>query len=1193
MGAIVAFFKKKWVIQLFGIIALSFLIWFIGPLIAIAGKEFLADEFIRYICIGVLFGVWLLSLYISHLKAAKANREMVDALAQQSSDESNSSPYQQESSSELNVLSERFSEAVKILEHSGITSKDGKRGKTNLYELPWYIIIGPPGSGKTTALLNSGLEFPLADHLGGNTIQGVGGTRNCDWWFTNDAVLLDTAGRYTTQDSHAQGDKNAWLGFLDLLKKHRSRRPINGVIIAISLADLLTQSEEERRLHAQTIRKRIQELNDQLGIRFPIYLLLTKSDLVAGFTEFFDDLNSEEREQVWGYTFPLAEADATKSVASEFPAAFDQLLARLDSRLLSRLQDERDIQRRGLILGFPRRLAHLKDSLNQFILETFQPNRYQEAPLLRGIYFSSGTQEGTPIDRLLGNLSRTFNLDRDQMPAFSGQGRSYFLRRLLKEVIFRESGMVGLDQKLEHRRTIIQSVAYVGSLCFIAAALAGWATSFTQNRATSEELNAVVTAYNEAALREEDWSSNVADLLPELNIALNATKVFQEEAPLTMGLGLYQGDKLTPSTVAAYQRILKHRFYPTIKMRLEERLVGLETNDQEVLYELLKAYLMLGDAKHHDKEAIKPWILVDWEQQFAQEPEKLTQLTEHLDALFAMQLDMVKLDENLIAEVRAALTQIPIANQIYGRLKAKSSLNDRFEFRLVDLYQAETNNLLTPLNGHVEDAVIPGLFTIDGYQTIYLKNSLMLIKETVAESWVLGDAVIKRQKELSVEQLRKDINKLYFAEYENRWLTLLKQLNVRRFISLKDATTAMEHLSGIDSPIRLIIESLVHHTQLGKIPAGLEAAGDMANDLTDMATGKAGSALRQAKRLGSGSKLSINPGKVVEKRFVAFHRLLKGSEGNTQLDRLMGELVDLHNYLVDIGGSSDIGGTALADAKKRAAASGKNIMEKLQRRAVRLPVPVNHWIKTLSSKSWGKVIVKANKQLDGIWRSTVLAECRRSFSGRYPFVSDSKKETTLLDFGRIFGEAGVIDKFVSEHLIQFIDTSGVTWKLRKGASQTVKISTSTLQQLQRAAEIRKLYFSQGGQEPHISFGLKPVYLDGDIGRFTLNLDGQINIYQHGPQRLRKFQWPGSEDTEKVTLSYENLSGNQGSISYEGPWAWFHALENADIKQTNQADRYTIGFDIQGHKARYELHAKSVVNPFLAVEFEKFNCPEHL
>jgi type VI secretion system protein ImpL len=135
-----------------------------------------------------------------------------------------------QSEEEVTILRERFEDALKLLTETRFGRAEGGGF---MLDLPWYIIIGPPGSGKTTILRNSGLDFPLAERVGGDVLQGVGGTRNCDWWFTDEAVLLDTAGRYTTQDSNAAIDRAAWRGFLNLLKEFRRRRPINGVLLAI------------------------------------------------------------------------------------------------------------------------------------------------------------------------------------------------------------------------------------------------------------------------------------------------------------------------------------------------------------------------------------------------------------------------------------------------------------------------------------------------------------------------------------------------------------------------------------------------------------------------------------------------------------------------------------------------------------------------------------------------------------------------------------------------------------------------------------------------------------------------------------------------------------------------------------------------------------------------------------------------
>ncbi len=280
------------VVPVLGLLALSLIIWFLGPLLRLGNYEPLASATSRWVLIVLLFLVWIGFRVLRIVQARRNAAKVMQSLAEVSAPDAASVA----TAEELATLKQRMDEALALLKRA----KLGGSERRNLYELPWYVIIGPPGSGKTTALMNSGLDFPLAAQMGAGAIRGVGGTRNCDWWFTDEAVLLDTAGRYTTQDSHAQVDKAAWLGFLDLLKTQRKRRPIDGAFIAISLSDLLLGSDAERAAHAQAIRARIQELYQQLGVRFPIYVMLTKFDLVPGFMEFFDSLNREERAQVWG-----------------------------------------------------------------------------------------------------------------------------------------------------------------------------------------------------------------------------------------------------------------------------------------------------------------------------------------------------------------------------------------------------------------------------------------------------------------------------------------------------------------------------------------------------------------------------------------------------------------------------------------------------------------------------------------------------------------------------------------------------------------------------------------------------------------------------------------------------------------------------------------------------------------------------
>ena len=336
---------------------------------------------------------------------------------------------------ELETISARFEEAATVLKRSQIE------------DLPWYVFIGPPGSGKTTALVHSGLRFIPPTAAGGAPVSGVGGTRNCDWWFTEEAVLLDTAGRYTTQESNSRTDAAAWHGFLALLKQHRPTPPLNGAFVAASVLDLMLWSKAERARFAAHVRMRVSELYAGLGARFPVYLLVTKTDLLAGFIEFFGDLDANERAQVWGSTFGL---DADPSfLKGPYGEQFAALEERLNAEMLARIHEERDLQRRAAIYRFPQQFRAVGPLLGDFLVQAFGTQVNHRPIQLRGVYFTSGTQEGNPIDRVLGALQRTFKLERGAAANRGNSGKSFFITRLLREVVFPESNLaVGEEAKL-------------------------------------------------------------------------------------------------------------------------------------------------------------------------------------------------------------------------------------------------------------------------------------------------------------------------------------------------------------------------------------------------------------------------------------------------------------------------------------------------------------------------------------------------------------------------------------------------------------------------------------------------------------------------------------------------------------------------------------------------------------------------
>ena len=583
-----------------GALALSVLIWMAGPLIGFGAAHPLAPVWVRVLLILIIFGTLAGVAAWRWYKRRQASQKLEQGIA--------GAPI---SESDARILSDRMKDALTTLKKAAGAPGD------YLYELPWYIIIGPPGAGKTTALLNSGLKFPLARSNSPAYVEGVGGTRYCDWWFTEDAVLIDTAGRYTTQDSGGTGDRQSWLSFLDLLRKNRPRQPINGVLLAVSLEDLLTLPPTELKAHADAIRTRLLELHERLKVNFPVYALFTKADLVAGFREFFSDLRESDRRMVWGATFQTE--DRTRNMIGDVPTEFDRLIERLNERLPDRLQEELNHTARVFLFGFPTQMMSLRRPLVEFLNGIFEPTRYHANAMLRGFYFTSGTQQGTPIDQLIGAMSRTFASD-DKHLAYSGLGKSFFLTDLLTKVVFGEAGWVSTNRAATNRALIARSASYIAIAVVAAVVIGLWSVSFVENRRLIAEANEAVQRYSKSAgpllkltkIKDTDLGTLYTNALEPLRMDIPPIYEKRDDPiPRRESWGLSQRERLASALGSSYQRVLERTLRPRLLFRLE-LLMKEHINDPNYIYEALKVYLMLGGARKSDDGLILDWMRRDW-----------------------------------------------------------------------------------------------------------------------------------------------------------------------------------------------------------------------------------------------------------------------------------------------------------------------------------------------------------------------------------------------------------------------------------------------------------------------------------------------------------------------------------------------------------------------------------------------------
>lgn len=547
--------KNAKVASALGFVILIALIWFIGALLGVPLEQ-------RFGAIFVVMLLWVVTLLVGRAIAQKAGGLLEGVLRKQADDAVIGAGLDKRA--DVTMLRQRLLAAIDTLK----TSKLGKSsGRAALYELPWYMIIGHPAAGKSSAILQSGLNFPFSDKTG---VQGVGGTRNCDWFFSTEGILLDTAGRYATQ----MEDRSEWLDFLKLLKKHRSRAPANGILVAVSLPELTQHNSEGFEVYARQVRERIHEITNIFGMQVPVYLIFTKLDLLGGFAQFFSEASDEERSEVWGATLSGhqgADFDLSKVVSQQF----DLLAKGLTQSGEQRLVQSRTGQAKSAFYSFPIEFRNLKDGVVKFVRLLSEHDPYHARPLLRGFYFSSALQEGTPRIVAAGRVKNQFDLSTEV--ASDGKVEpascSYFLRNLFREVIFPDQHLMNSQPQRRNRRRRIAGMA-AGLLTL--SILAGlWTWSFIGNQQLLTQISA-----QRAQARSLAASGELYDQLKSLTVLQKSLEELQtyrkNGAPWQVSMGLYQGAAVEQALRKEYFAGLKEVMLKPVQQNLEATLIALK-----------------------------------------------------------------------------------------------------------------------------------------------------------------------------------------------------------------------------------------------------------------------------------------------------------------------------------------------------------------------------------------------------------------------------------------------------------------------------------------------------------------------------------------------------------------------------------------------------------------------------------------
>ncbi len=1194
------------ILLLIAVIALSVWVWFKGPVWVIGDKLPLTNALVRQLVILTLLVLWFLTTFVGRKTLDKAEEKTDEA---------------EQLRIALEKLSARFSQAFEIIRY-GILARGGSY-KTQ-QALPIFMVLGDSAAGKSELVRHSGIDLPLV-HQSHDCCQADLET-GVHFAFGQKAIFIEADARYvnyqpSNQPSDDQsvdtqptglGSKKAnntlWQTMLKQLKYGRKNEPLNGVLIALNLKQLLQMSQETLTAYTQALRGRIDQINEALNIHCPVYVTLTGIDHLTGFTDYFQGLDKEDRNQPWGFAI-----DKGSAVDEAVSTQFDALIQRLNQRVLKQISTHDQPLHSGGAFNFPQQLAQVKNRLTTFVHVLSLAHQYHQNVYLRGIYFTSALQKEVPENYLLTPIAGLLK----QAPYYAPRSQSFFLKDLFHDIILPDAKtIIPSHKRIRYDKTKHQiklvAVAFIASV-----ALLTLTQSFLSNRSIFMQIKTKVKQFEEQmttvevqSKNEWRWSDTLA-LLDQLNHIHQLFILHNKKGAWVTGLLVNNNSVLRDAINTLYLEKLHRHFVPFVQATLEKTLEeqikasdkagGGSSNQLSDLYNSLEAYIMLADPKRMNATFVSNWVGVLWQRKHYDAAANYS-LKANLDSLLSLPFLPIKENANLVKEARNHLAELAPAERIYYRLKG---LVLGKESQQVGFAASYNESFVKTFGQNATAIQVPEFFTPKGYATLFEKYIHQTVQNVESSNWVLGKHFIDQP--IAEAPLILQVKALYMADYIHHWqqaLSMLKVLPINSFTDVNLMTQLLAQQN--DSAIVQVLKTLKNNTDSPQLPT-VRAAFSSLNALTTDAQGNQpiglGKLEKASKKASSAGKESA-PAKIADshqqglgglaKTFSALHDYLAKISTSESVNQASFDAATVRMQAVNI--AADKSKTAQGGAADK---TQDDPILQLRKQASNLPKPLSMWLDSIAAQSWKLLLTHANQTINQAWQQQVLPQYQRLISGRYPFDLHGKQSMTINDLTQFFSpKTGVYAKFFAQYLQPFIKEKLVGWQLNKLEGQGLPITQATVEQLHKAYFIQHDLFDEKTKQFGLSFNLKPVSLDSTIATVELIIDSNHLTYQHGPRFNTAIQWPaqnsGNQSAEPlVQIQFHPLNGSVVTQTYKGLWGWLRLLDQAKIEATNSPGELLVTFTLNGYKAQYLLSASGLENPFLPSLWHGLNLPSNI
>lgn len=1034
------------------------------------------------------------------------------------------------------------------------------------YTLPWLMMLGAEGAGKTAWLMDTGFEKVTAS----TSSQKSG----IIFWLGEHAVIVELAGHYYTRNKERL-EEMLWQHLITLLKKKRPRRPLTGIIEVLSTVQLIRRQPSGLLELAQQMRWRLLELNRQFDMRIPTWFLLTQSDRLSGFAELFRRRSSQRQVQPWGFFMPEGYH------RDQFQQAFHLCQQELANTLLNCLHHEKAVNIRQAQMRYVLQFSLLGERLRFFCEEIFQSRYGTPSPILKGIWFSSCGQSGNSINLLAAELARQHGfkvmLEQHQPP----DNQSYFNQQFFSRIIFNDLGAGG-ESPTARRRWLFKNVLIISAMAMtLFAGLKAIWSGIEYNR---ELLAQQVLVTKDYSLSMKTLGNNplLAEVIEPLEQLQLLNRLYQNSSQWFCHGALLDW-KAAHAVQNAYQQQLSQKLIEPLSELLYQRLKTAETYNHPSLFDDLQYYLMLFKPKLRNNGSLNRHILYVLNQQQNLPRTRQTALNSLLNDAWSLKTLTIKPDKELVRRASNILINQVDEHIIYDHIRALPEYQGSIPIH--DLFGNDFDSLFT-LSGQQGQIALPRLYTHAAYRSLDLSATSALLKQGWAN---LKKIEVNSSDVSTAEMIRisKRVRELYFQDYIKAWHNLISRIELRPVNSLSKISQQITLLnSGNSSMIANIFNTIISETSLAE-PLNrhdpLTLTKETRKIIPSTKTEKAAKITEYAQTFLPPSPPTVTPDNpaIVNQAFANYANYNLHTRLTPVLDSVQKELRGItehynqHQVLYSI---------AVAISKNEECP-----LSRLWELAASDDSQVKHWLNRLANQIWKQTTLGAGQYCQAQWQQNVTSLWSQNLKNRFPFASQEKSDASLADLSELFKPKGLLDQYIHDTLSPFIEKKSSEWSLKIIRGEQLPVSQTLLKQLSLIKHLQRQLFNADGLL-QVHYRMRCTELTADATELSLRDSNGRFVYRHGPRLWQKRQWP-MQESESFSIAMNDNQTNLFQQNYEGPWAWLRFIFST--RQWQTSDKLELRYDNKGYSATFELMFEQRGNPFTPELFRKIDLPDRI